>query len=93
MNDPDPFEALLVAVACGFRYLPPACSVCGTPHVLRRDFNGGDAIVSHEKVCSCSAESAWRRINELADDVTGIDGNVIRGWLDTTVREALFPDS
>lgn len=32
----------------------------------------------------------WPLINQLADDVTGVDGNVIRGWLDTTVREAIF---
>jgi hypothetical protein len=34
----------------------------------------------------------WHLINQLADEVGGIDGNVIRGWLDTTVREAVFAD-
>lgn len=53
------------------------------------DQYGGEVTVVGRR----SAITLWHVINELADEQTGVDGNVIRGWLDTTVREALLGSS
>lgn len=34
----------------------------------------------------------WNLINQHADQLTGTDANVVRAWIDCTIRPALFDD-
>lgn len=59
---------------------------------LRLVPSGGTVATDVVEVVMTAEErtDTWHLINQLADEVEGIDGNVIRGWLDTTVREAVM---
>jgi hypothetical protein len=51
-------------------------------------------MIHYEARCYCDDDNAdvmlYHRLDELAEQLTGTDFNVVRGWLDCSVRPALF---